>query len=92
MQVRFYSVGGSIIIPSASNVTLKIYRPDNSLFQTVSGLDIHVEADGLTWAYVSIGESEMTGAWVAEWLYNDPVSGRSYKVEMPFLVSDVAYR
>lgn len=91
-QVKFYSVGGGIVIPNPHNVTLKIYEPNGSLYQTVGYPDIIVEADGTTWAYIFIASDRDTGVWVAEWEYEDPLSGKIYKVEMPFIVSDIGYR
>ncbi|MEM1800936.1 MAG: hypothetical protein QXF58_04265 [Desulfurococcaceae archaeon] len=92
MQVKFYGIGGRIIVPSREDVVLEIYDPKGILRAQISGDDINVDADGTTWTYVTIPEDAMTGVWVCLWKYADPVSGKIYITEMPFIVSDPAYR
>jgi hypothetical protein len=91
LSVKFKDIAGTTVIPSPSDVVLKVYRPDNTLYTSYSGTNIVVETDGEVRVLVNIPEDEVVGVWVAEWIYNDPDSGKPFKVEMPFVVSDVAY-
>lgn len=91
MQVRFYGIGGGIIMPDPGNIELEIYNPKGELWFQVSGENINVDADGTAWTYVTIPEDGMTGVWICVWKYVDPVSSRTYVTEMPFIVSDPGY-
>ena len=91
LVVKFKDIAGNTIIPSSSDVVLRVYRPDNTLYASYSGTNIVVETNGEVRVLVNILDSEIVGVWVAEWIYNDPESGKTFKVEMPFVVSDVAY-
>jgi len=91
LSVVFKGIDGSTIVPDVSDIVLKIYRPDGSMFGIFTSSNIIVKSDGEVLCLVLIPESEMTGVWVAEWIYDDPSTGKPFKVEMPFVVSDVDY-
>jgi uncharacterized protein YfaS (alpha-2-macroglobulin family) len=91
LSVVFKAIDGSVIIPNASDIVLKVHRPNGSLFQTFTAPSIQVKTEGEVLCLVEIPEDEVTGVWVAEWIYNDSVTGKPFKVEMPFVVSDVDY-
>ena len=84
---RLLDPDGDVIPINTSNLKLRVYRPDGSLYAEYT-TGFVTRDDGSVIRLVTIDSDEMPGYWCAVWEYDDGF-GHTWVEEMPFVVNRV---